>query len=129
MGRRTRHDNRPGIAIRIGAAWLLAPGALAFAGWTGEYVETAFGAGRYLRYGLQALTMSGLVVPSILWSAPQTVAARTMEGRSWVRKITTDVEKGNECQVLLSRLPLHESGWRQPPSSRRARFRFRAASS
>lgn len=67
MGSMTRRDNRPGIAIRIGAAWLLTVTALALAGWAGEYVETAFGAGRFLRYGLQTLIMSGLVVPGILW--------------------------------------------------------------
>lgn len=67
MGSMTKRDDRPATAVRVGAAWLLAVGALAFAGWAGEYVETAFGADRYLRYGLQALIMSGLVVPGILW--------------------------------------------------------------
>lgn len=61
------HDDRPSLAIRIGAAWLLTLVALALAGWAGEFVQTTFGAGRYLRYGLQALIMSGLVVPGILW--------------------------------------------------------------
>ncbi len=61
------HDDRPSLAIRIGAAWLLTLGALALAGWAGEFVQTTFGAGRYARYGLQALIMSGLVVPGILW--------------------------------------------------------------
>ena len=60
-------DDRPSLAIRIGAAWLLTLVALALAGWAGEFVQTAFGAGRYARYGLQALIMSGLVVPGILW--------------------------------------------------------------
>lgn len=67
MGSMTRRDDRPATAVRVGAAWLLTLGALAFAGWAGEYVETAFGAGRFLRYGLQALIMSGFVVPGILW--------------------------------------------------------------
>jgi membrane protease YdiL (CAAX protease family) len=61
------HDDRPSLGIRIGAAWLLTLVALALAGWAGEFVQTAFGAGRYARYGLQALIMSGLVVPGILW--------------------------------------------------------------
>jgi membrane protease YdiL (CAAX protease family) len=67
MGSMTRRDDRQSTAIRIGAAWLLTFGALALAGWAGEYVETAFGAGRFVRYGLQTLIMSGLVVPGILW--------------------------------------------------------------
>lgn len=67
MGNITSRDDRPTLAIRIGAAWLLALGALALAGWVGEFVETSLGAGRYLRYGLQALVMAGLVVPGILW--------------------------------------------------------------
>jgi len=61
------HDDRPSLVIRIGAAWFLTLVALALAGWAGEFVQTTFGAGRYLRYGLQALIMSGLVVPGILW--------------------------------------------------------------
>lgn len=67
MGSSTRRDDRPKLAIRIGAAWLLTLSALALAGWMGELVETGLGAGRYLRYGLQALVMTGLVVPGILW--------------------------------------------------------------
>jgi len=61
------HDDRPSLAIRIGAAWFLTLVALALAGWAGEFVQTAFDAGRYTRYGLQALIMSGLVVPGIQW--------------------------------------------------------------
>ncbi|MCL7969687.1 MAG: CPBP family intramembrane metalloprotease [marine benthic group bacterium] len=60
-------DDRPNLAIRVGAAWLLTLVALALAGWVGELVQENFGAGRYVRYGLQALIMSGLVVPGILW--------------------------------------------------------------
>jgi len=59
--------DRPSLAIRVGVAWLLTLVALALAGWAGDFVETTFGAGRYVRYGLQAVVMSGLVVPGILW--------------------------------------------------------------
>ena len=49
MGSSTIRGDRPKLAIGIGAAWLLAVGALALAGWMGEFVETSLGAGRYLR--------------------------------------------------------------------------------
>ncbi|HSM08429.1 MAG TPA: CPBP family glutamic-type intramembrane protease [Gemmatimonadota bacterium] len=61
------NDDKPRLAVRIGAAWLLAFVALGLAGWTGEYVESALGFGYYARYGLQALIMTGLIVPGILW--------------------------------------------------------------
>lgn len=53
--------------MRIALAWVLALTALALAGWTGEVVEASLGIGSRARYGLQALIMSGIVVPGIWW--------------------------------------------------------------
>jgi membrane protease YdiL (CAAX protease family) len=52
---------------KITSAWALGFVALAFAGWMGERSEAYFGDGSRGRYFLQALIMSGLVVPGILW--------------------------------------------------------------
>lgn len=55
-----------GLSWKIAIAWVLGFVALAFAGWTGER-SVGFlgeGSGRYL---LQALIMSGMVVPGIWW--------------------------------------------------------------
>ena len=52
---------------RIAAAWTLGFVALSFAGWMGERSVAFFGDGSRGRYFLQALIMSGMVVPGIWW--------------------------------------------------------------
>ena len=46
-------------------AWLLCLTALGLAGWLGVYFENTWHVEGKMRYGLQALIMSGLVVPGI----------------------------------------------------------------
>ena len=49
----------------IPVAWLLCLIALGFAGWLGEYFENVWQIEGKIRYGLQAIVMSGLVVSGI----------------------------------------------------------------
>jgi membrane protease YdiL (CAAX protease family) len=60
-------DRSTALPIRIAIAWVLALAALSLAGWAGEFVEASLGVGSRVRYGLQALIMSGIVVPGIWW--------------------------------------------------------------
>ena len=53
------------LSIEIAFVWLLALFALAFAGWVGEFAEVNWNTDSRTRYLLQALIMSGIVVPSI----------------------------------------------------------------
>jgi len=55
------------LTLRIAAGWTLALVALSTAVWIGQSAEATLGVGRLSRYGLQALVMSGLVVPGIWW--------------------------------------------------------------
>jgi membrane protease YdiL (CAAX protease family) len=49
----------------IPMAWLLCLTALGFSGWMGEYLENVWQIEGKMRYGIQAIIMSGLVVPGI----------------------------------------------------------------
>ena len=53
---------------RIAAAWTLGFVALSFAGWMGERSVAFFGDGSRGRYFLQALIMSGMVVPGPIFN-------------------------------------------------------------
>jgi len=55
------------LTLRIAACWTLALVAIFTAGWIGQSAEATLGVGRLTRYGLQALIMSGLVLPGIWW--------------------------------------------------------------
>ena len=57
----------PALPLKVATAWLLGFVALSFAGWIGEQSQGYFGDGSRGRYFLQALIMSGMVVPGILW--------------------------------------------------------------
>lgn len=70
---------RAGLATRIVAGWLLALVGLGLAGWVGEYVTSEFEVGRIARYGLQALIMSGIVLPGI-WYLRTRVDRRPLAG-------------------------------------------------
>jgi len=67
------------LPVRIAIAWVLALAALALAGWVGELVQASPGVGARARYGLQALIMSGIVVPGIWWLRTR-VDRRPLEG-------------------------------------------------
>jgi membrane protease YdiL (CAAX protease family) len=60
------HGSTP-LPLRIAAAWTLGLVALAAAAWAGQSAVETLAVGRLTRYGLQALIMSGLVVPGIWW--------------------------------------------------------------
>ncbi len=49
----------------ISIIWLLGMFALAFSGWIGEYSENLWNLNKQMRYGLQAIIMSGIVVSGI----------------------------------------------------------------
>lgn len=53
------------VSTRVASAWILGLVALAFAGWFGEQLVAAYDIGSRLRFGIQAVIMSGLVVPGV----------------------------------------------------------------
>jgi hypothetical protein len=55
------------VAGRAAAALGLILVGLLTAAWIGQQLEVQLGAGRVVRYGIQALIMSGIVVPGIWW--------------------------------------------------------------
>lgn len=68
-----------GLPMRIGAGWVLILVGLGLAAWVGEYVTSEFGIGRIARYGLQALIMSGIVLPGV-WYLRTRVDRRPLSG-------------------------------------------------
>lgn len=72
-------EPRAGLPMRVAAGWVLALVALGLAGWVGEYVKAELGFGRIARYGLQALIMSGIVLPGI-WYLRTRVDRRPLAG-------------------------------------------------
>lgn len=61
-----RERTGPSLWKRIAAGWILILVGLGLAGWLGDVVQSQWGIAGKARYGLQALIMSGIVVPGIL---------------------------------------------------------------
>lgn len=66
MDTRLPDGPRHSLAIRLFAGWALCLVALGLAGWVGELVQESMGITWRVRHSIQALIMSGLVIPGVL---------------------------------------------------------------
>lgn len=66
MDTRVPTGPRHSLAIRVFAGWALCLAALGLAGWVGELVQESLGLTWRVRHIIQALIMSGLVLPGVL---------------------------------------------------------------
>lgn len=66
MNASNTEETTTSLPVRIAAGWVLIFVALGLAGWSGQFLESQWGIGGRLRYGIQAFIMAGITVPGIL---------------------------------------------------------------